>query len=67
MVFYGGPKDGEEVPPYDGFPAPGGCSYPDEDGTMHPYTRTETTEEGGQVRHVYVYDAMLKARENGDG
>ena len=57
MVFRGGPKDGEETETEEGWPAPGGCDYPDSEraGVIHKYIRVDTVEKDGQVHHIYDY------------
>lgn len=56
MIFRGGPKDGEENPTKEGFPAPDGyISPPDEGGDRHFYERV-SVEDGG--RHIYDYQGL---------
>ncbi len=64
MRFWGGPLDGKEIPPQEGWRAPGKYLVPSHCGRFHFYQRYEVTENG---EHLYSYKG-LKAREwEGEG
>lgn len=65
MVFKGGPFDGREHEPEEGFPAPSVALYPEgwpdapqRYGQLHRYDRVETIEVDGGARHVYEYSGI---------